>query len=244
MAVRLVCGRGAVGQATPRSGFDSRDVIPSGARRAEDFLYAGSSALLLLGANLFPQYWLASFVALVPLLSRIIKAGAGRALRLGTYFGLSFFGVLLLDLCIISPVAGLFKIACGTALFGLFGWTVAWGRRRWGFNPLIVSLLWIGLELAVIKLGFATGLLAGAKAGHPAFHGMAALFGFLSISFLIVLLDSLIISAIDAVSTLAPARESVSLRGERKWDLLLPPGPVAFELFFVPDVRGPPCSID
>ena len=240
MALRFACGRGAVGKATPLSGFGSQGVAISGARRAEDFLFGGTSALLLLGANLFPGYGIASFAALIPLLYRVTRADPRRAARLGLYFGLSFFGVSLVDLCLVSPVVGLCKIACGTALFASFGWVVAWGRRRWGFNPLIVALLWIGLELAIIKLGFSAGLLAGARAGHPLFHGMAALFGFLSISFLIVLLDSLIISAIDAFSNLAPARGTIVFEGERMCDLLLTPGPAALQLCLVPENRGPP----
>ena len=50
---------------------------------AESFMFAGTSALLLLVANLFPHYWYVSFFALTPFLYRIIKASPGESLRLG-----------------------------------------------------------------------------------------------------------------------------------------------------------------
>ena len=134
----------------------------SGTSWAADFLVAGISALLLLCANLFPHGWFLSLFALIPLLSRIIRAHPRQALRLGLFFGISFFGVSLIDLCIVSPAVALAKLAGGTALFALFGWVVAWGRGRWGFNLLIIALLWVILDLGVIKLGFPRGLLAEA----------------------------------------------------------------------------------
>ncbi len=84
--------RGNAGQGTSRERFASGDenVDPSqlaetrratsrhdgqsGTSWAADFLVAGISALLLLCPNLFPHYWFLSFLALIPLLNRIIKA--------------------------------------------------------------------------------------------------------------------------------------------------------------------------
>jgi len=213
----------------------------SGTSWAADFLVAGISALLLLCANLFPHYWFLSLFALIPLLNRIIKAQPRQALRLGLFFGISFFGVSLIDLCIVSPTVALAKLAGGTALFALFGWAVAWGRRRWGFNPLIIALFWVVLDLGVIKLGFPRGLLAEGKASHPLFGGMVALFGFLSISFLIVLFNSLLIYALEAVITLASVQGIHFSQGQRKWDLFPSPEPIVFRLFLVPEGRAPPC---
>ena len=205
-----------------------------------DFLFAGASALLLLCANLFPDFWLVSSLALFPLLYRIIAAGPVRAMRLGFLFGLSFLGVSLSNLFPAAPLTSFFRICCGTTLFALFGWAVAWGRRRFGFNPLVIALLWIALELGVIRLGFSHGLLAEGRVTQPAFGGMAALFGFLSISFLIVFLNSILICAIETIASLAPVPVSVNSRGKNRWDLAFLPGPVAFRLFLVPESRGPP----
>ena len=240
MAVGHSFGRGEMGQAIPPTSRTLQGADEYSASWVGDFLFAGSSALLLLCANLFPDYWFFSFIALIPLFRRILMAEPDRALRLGFLFGLSFFGVSLINLCLVAPFAALVKIACGTALFAGFGWAVSWGRRRWGFNPLIVALLWIALELVIIRLGFSGGLLVGESAARPAFGGMATLFGFLSISFLIVLLNSIFIYALEAVATLVTAREIAIARGERKWDLLLTPGPITYQPYLIPLGRGPP----
>ncbi len=63
---------------------------------AESFIFAGSSAILLLIANLFSSCWYFSFFALAPFLYRIIKAAPIESLRLGSLLGLSFFGALWL----------------------------------------------------------------------------------------------------------------------------------------------------
>jgi hypothetical protein len=52
---------------------------------AGNFLFAGSSACLLVVANLFPHYWYLSFFALTPFLWRIIRLDALGALQLGLF---------------------------------------------------------------------------------------------------------------------------------------------------------------
>jgi hypothetical protein len=163
---------------------------------AESFLFAGSSALLLLIANLLPCYWYFSLFALVPFLYRIIKATPTESLRLGILFGVSFFTVSLTDSFSIFPVSSILKLLLGTWLFGVFGWSVGWARKRWGFYPSFVALLWIGLESGLMKLGFDGGIMGEIKFSNPVFHEMVGLFGFLIVSAIIVLLNSLLIAVI------------------------------------------------
>ena len=207
---------------------------------AESFIFAGSSALLLLVANLFPQYWYFSFFALTPFLYRIIKAAPGESLRLGFLFGLSFFGALAVNSLITSPLSSVLKLLSGTALFALFGWAVGWARQRWGFNPTNVALLWVGLEMGLVKLGFAGGLLVEAGFSHPFLHSLVGLFGFLAASAIIVLLNSLLVLAI--VKTLEktrPRRKTVA-EDERIWDLLFVRNLFTEKVYLVPEGRAPP----
>lgn len=171
------------------------------------------------------------------------------SLRLGFLFGLSFFAVSLVD----SPIAfshpSLFKLVSGTALFALFGWTVGWARHRWGFYPCIVALLWVGLEMGLVKLGmnqngsylgFVGGPLGKAEFSHPFFHSLVALFGFITVSAVIVLLNSLL--ALVIVRTLEvtkPKRKTVQ-EDERVLDLPSIPGLLAQKIYLVPEGRAPP----
>ena len=215
---------------------------------AESFIFAGSSALLLLIANLFPHWWYFSFFALTPVLYRIIKASPGESLRLGFLLGLSFFGASSVNSLTISPLSSVLKLLSGTALFALFGWSVGWARERWGFYPSIVAVLWVGLEMGLVKLGFAGGLvvnevnllLGEAGFSQPFLHSLVGLFGFLTISAIIVLLNSLLVLVI--IKTLGVTRPSgKTVQGnERTWDFFFNHNFFAEEVYLVQQSRAPP----
>jgi hypothetical protein len=221
---------------------------------AESFIFAGSSAFLLHVANLFPEYWYVSFFALTPFLFRIIKASPRESLHLGFLFGLSFFAVLAIDYQTNSPLPSLLKLLSGTGLFALFGWTVGWASRRWrnwGFNPFIIALLWVGLEIGLLKLGF-IGVLLGeavrqppvwAEFSHPFFGGMVALFGFLTVSAIIVLLNSLLVLVILKTLAIKRPRGKTVQEDERTWGVLSTLGFSPKKIYLVPQGRAPPCII-
>ncbi len=206
----------------------------------ESFIFAGATAWLLLVARLFPGYWYLSSVALLPFLARAYRASAREALRLGFLLGFTFFLASGLNALLLTPFSSIAKIFAGAALFALFGGAVGWTRQRWGFNPIIVALLWVAFELSLTKLGFVSSLLGEAQFSGPFFHGLAALFGFLIISFIVVLVNSLIVAAIDKVISLAKTRKLVRSESERTWGLYAPNRVFAQKLYLVPEGRGPP----
>ena len=207
---------------------------------ARSFIFAGGSALLLLVAKLFPDYWYFSFFALTPFLYRIIKATPGESSRLGFLFGLAFFGASATGWLGISPFVAVVRLLCGTALFALFGWTVGWARERWGFNPSMVAVLWVGLEMGLAKLGFASGIFGEMGLAHPFLHGLAGLLGLLATSAVIVLLNSLLVLAI--VKTIQAARTGVktAIEDVRTWDLLFAFNFSTQKAYLVPEGRAPP----
>jgi len=164
---------------------------------AYNFLFAGTSALLLLVSNLFPAYWYLSFIALLPFLYKAIHARPKAAARLGFLFGLSFFAVSFAGAMLFEPVSALLRIAAGVALFTFFGWATSKAKEKWGFNPILVALFWVVLELITVKLGFAKGIFSEAGLSGGFFYQTAVLFGFLSLSFVIVLFNTLLILAVE-----------------------------------------------
>ena len=179
--------------------------------RGENFLFAGSSAFLLLVANLFPHYWSLSFFALTPFLWRLIRVDALGALQLGFLFGFSFFSIYKLPGFLTAPVLTLLTVALGSVLFAIFAWAVARAKEKLGFNPVFVALLWVLFELALLKILITT---AGENLQvHPTgfFHGLSVLFGFLAVTFLIVLVNSILVFAIEKIVSLAKARGAGSL---------------------------------
>lgn len=213
---------------------------------AKNFLCAGSSAFLLLAANLFLHCWYFSFFALIPFLYRTLRVDAKNSFFLGLFFGLSFFSVLKLDGFLIAPVSTALTISFGTALFAVFGWGVACAKEKFGFNPLFVALFWILFELVLVKVTH-TDLNAGANLQvrpFGFFHGLSVLFGFLAVSFVIVLVNSLLVFVIDKTISLAKARGQGVWENGSVWDLTSIPGLLAQKVYFIPSVRSPPvCSI-
>jgi len=103
-----VGGQSAVQEDSARSA--KRLLTVFAGKGAANFLFAGSSAFLLLCANLFPDFWYLSFFALTPFLWRIVKVenpelcrrtDSKTAFQLGFLFGFSFFSYL-------SSIPGLF----------------------------------------------------------------------------------------------------------------------------------------
>jgi len=201
--------------------------------------------------NLFPEYWYVSFFALTPFLYRIIKATCGErsrtapseSLRLGFLFGLSFFAVSLVDSPMNYPFPPLLMLLSGTALFAFFGWIVGWARHRWGFNPSIVALLWVGLEIGLVKLGFVGGILGEAEFSHPFFGGLVALFGFLTVSAIIVLLNSLLVLLLLKTLEVTRPQGNTVQEDKRTWGVLSTPGFFPKKIYLVPQGRAPPFII-
>lgn len=252
MAVRpvLVCPKGGAarrwrgGQHLRKCGgslsYWQAPAVGTASANAVSFLYAGSSALLLLVANLFPAYWYLSFVALAPFLYKSSRSDQAEGLRLGFFLGLTFLTVSVIDAIPVAPLAALLKILLGTGLFTLFGWTVGFARRRFGFNPFIVALLWVAFEWGLVRLGFSNGLFSEAKFTPSFLHSIATVFGFLIVALIVVLVNSLLVAALEVAVSFARARGQVSTEGKNNWDLILSPGLVVQRLLLVAEGRGPP----
>lgn len=207
---------------------------------AEDFLYSGTSALFLLVANLFPGYWYFSFIALFPILWKVNRASAKEAFRLGFLLGLTFFTFWSLDAFFLAPVSTILKILGGTFLFAFWGWAVGLIKQYFGFNPIIISGLWVFFELALIKLGYTSGLLTHSTFSTPFILRLATLFGFGIISFIIVLLNSLLIKAIEYAAKTFKAQTVEFSISELTWNLAKTCHLFSQRFFFVPQLRGPP----
>jgi apolipoprotein N-acyltransferase len=207
---------------------------------AESFIFAGSSALLLLIANIFTQYWYFSFFALVPFLYRIIKASPSESLRLGFLLGISYFGALTGNLFITYPLDSALEILSGTLLFTLFGWSVGWARKRWGFNPSLIAVLWVGLEIGLVKLGFTQGFFGEQGVSHPFLHGLLGLFGFLAVSAIIVLLNSLLVLAVIKSLEVRRSGWTASVIKQISWGFPPPRNLFVEKAYIVPEGRAPP----
>lgn len=196
----------------------------------------------MLIAVFFPDYWYLSFIALIPFLGKIVNAAPRAAFRLGFFFGATFFSVSLAESFLSAPFLTLVQLAFGVTLFAVFGWGVGWIKERWGFNPLFIAALWVGFELALMKMGFARGLLDAPvlALASPFFHGLAILFGSLVISFVVVLFNSLLVLAVEKVLLLIKARPAVVPESDEIWSFSPGHSFLAQKVYLVPAGRAPP----
>jgi apolipoprotein N-acyltransferase len=210
---------------------------------AEDFIFAGTSAVLLLIANLFSSYWYFCFLALLPLIYRISRASLISSIRLGFLFGFSFSCILAINPLIISPLATALKIIPAVLVFTLFAGSVGWIRLRYGFNPVLVAVLWAGFEFGLVNLGFYEGLFGQAKFSLPVFSAISTIFGFIIISFIIVLANSLIILAIEKVVSFIKESDTTLRPEALDWYIGGPCRAPGENLYLIPESRAPPVTI-
>ena len=79
-------------------------------------------------------------------------------------------------------------------------------------------------------------MLAELDVGTGFLYRSSILFGFLAISFIIVLINAILVQALETVISLAKARGTVYPESERTWDPFLIPGLAAQRLPFVVDL--------
>ncbi len=212
-------------------------------RWAESFLFAGCSALLLLVARIFPHYWYFSLFALIPFLYKIIISTPGESLRLGFLLGLSLFGASLGHSLVAAPFTCLPTLIAGTALFSLFGWAAGWARKHWGFSPFVVSVLWVGLEMGLLRFGFVGGMLVESGTASQLLHSLVGLLGFIAASALIVLLNSFLILAVIKTLEMVSRRGKAVEENQSRRGAISAWSPFTEKVYLVPEDRAPPfCS--
>ena len=162
------------------------------------------------------------------------------SLRLGFLLGFSFFGACLGHSLVEAPLVHLPTLVVGTFLFSLFGWAVGWFRERWGFSASVAALLWVGLEMGLLRCGFAGGILVEPGFSDPFLHGLVGLLGFLAVSALIVVLDSFLILAVLKTLEMVGGRREAVEKDKGTGYIVRVRIPVTERVYLVPEGRAPP----
>lgn len=172
----------------------------------ESFLCAGSSALLLSLAHLHPGYWFVSLFALLPFLWRLNKTGLSGSLVLGMILAGSYACVVSTGEILLSPWSFLVRLLLLISVFSIFAVTVNGLRRRIGFNPIFVAALWLPFEYVLTRYSGLGSIFAFSDCNSGFLIAFGSLFGFLSVSFGIVLINSAILMLVEYVGEKVPAR--------------------------------------
>lgn len=138
--------------------------------------------------------WLA-FLAIIPLL-QIVRhfspiAGAG----LGALWGVGIASLLAMDdvsAAALSPGVIALLVSVPAGYVGLS----ALIKRRIGFNPFVLAVGWLLVEMALRPVGLPLGLVAGSLGGGALVSWVGGLLGYVFVAFLVIWASAAILSLI------------------------------------------------
>ncbi len=162
-------------------------------RFLEHFLWAGGSALLVSLARAYPDYWFISLFALTPFLWGVIRTSLPWAVVLGGMLAASYAAVAWPTELWFNPHVFVVKLTALSFVFGLYGLAVHRLKARIGFNAVFVAALWLPLEYVLGHQANLTSLFTFSGVHSAAISRMGSLFGLLMISFVIILVNAIIL---------------------------------------------------
>lgn len=162
-------------------------------RIALAFFSAGTSALLIAVAHLRPEYWFVSLFALVPFLWRAARAGLGEAVFLGAALATSYCLVTASVASWEAVRASLPKLLSLNLLFVLYSVAVNRMACHVGFNAVFVAVFWLPIEWSFNRFAQVGNVFGFAGTSSELVTRISSVFGALMLSFLVVLINSLIV---------------------------------------------------
>jgi len=180
----------------------------------------GGSALLVgLAAGASGWAW-AGWFALAPLLLIVARSAPMRGALIGAWWGL----IAGLGAAIVGETGSILTALAPAGVVALFGGTAAFISKRLGVRPLLIALLWIGVELSLSAAGWQRGLLAATQSNDTPIGWLNSIFGWAIVAFLIAWFNAQLVVAIDSMVRLA--RRAPSLNAEAPPRIRLPIEPL------------------
>ncbi len=194
----------------------------------------GAAYLMALAIGSPERPWL-GWLTLLPLFVAIRACRPLNALLSGGLWGLSLylFSVTTVDSGV-SP--GVFSLALFTAIPAIYAYLGSRLTRWVGFNPFVLGVAWMGVELAFAPLGLRHGLLAGAQGDTTLMHWIGGALGYVLVAFVVALVSASLVSALGAVHLRFP-RPLRLTRSDDGGGRLVPQTFSCFPLFAIPPSR-------
>ncbi len=171
----------------------------------EEFIWSGTSAFLISLAHCHPNLWPVSLVALVPFLWRVSIGTLASGVRLGILLAVSIFFVSCPPGILVSLIA-LRNAITLTALCAGFGLVASRVARHVGPNAVLLAILWLPIEYLFGGAGVFTHILSAPPQDAAAITRIAALFGTLLVSFLVVFINALVLTVVSRLVHSRPMR--------------------------------------
>lgn len=162
-------------------------------RFLEDFVCAGTSALLISTAHLHPHSWPVSLFALIPFLWRAARVSLLEAAVTATVLGTSYCFLTIGFSSVPASDRILIELLIPNALFVSYGIAVNRIAKHVGFNAMFIAVVWLPLEYGLSHHAHLKGVFDFCGTDSSILPRIVSLFGTLMVAFLAVLVNSLIL---------------------------------------------------
>ncbi|MDH3892407.1 MAG: hypothetical protein OEV49_15140 [candidate division Zixibacteria bacterium] len=206
-------------------------------------LCAASSALMLYIAHNHPEFWYLSLIAFVPFLWRLLQVGLWDAVCLAS---------TLASLFVLATNAFALLDAFGSVCFELVTYNIAFvafalginrAKTKLGFDPLMIALLWFPIEYVLIIYADVGSVFSVPDAGLGAAVSFCTLFGFALGSFVVVLVNALILWLAECIARKASADCRASSRETQTFYVQTNFVTLHCNLYYLLGPRAPPVVI-
>lgn len=212
-------------------------------RLSVHFICAGTSALILSIAHIYPEFWFISLFALVPLLWRLKRTTIAGSIALGVILAGCYAFVTSIGEALISPGGFILKLIYLCLVFSIFSICVNLARKYIGFNPIFIAALWLPLEYILTHYIGLEHIFTFSLADSSITIRFTSLFGCLIVSSGIVLINSLILVLIEHISHEAASKTGFKFAEEKKHYLVFEEiVPIKRWYYFI-DPRAPPIRV-
>lgn len=166
-----------------------------------------SALLVAVAAGSTACSWLAWF-GLLPLFLAIRVLGPAASAIAGAFWGICFyFFSVAFPVYVISPTLQFFALlTIIPALYACFGALLT----QWvGFNPLLLGIGWVLVEVAIEPLGLQQGLLAGTQSQSPILCWISRLLGYAFVAFLVAYINASLLVMLSIARLRVPQQRSL-----------------------------------
>ncbi len=207
----------------------------------QNLVWAGSSGIILAFVHAHPELWFISFFALVPFLRRLFHVGPRGSVELGVIMATTYMFATGLGGLILDPKAFLLKLVTLNIAFAVFAYIINRVKRRLGFNPLLIALLWFPIAYVLLHFTKLGTVFFVSDSVSNLIVGFCSLFGILVGSLVVILGNSLILLFIKYVEQKAPARKE-SLKKDYEDETYYTSEDIVKERIwhYLPEPRSPP----
>ena len=138
-----------------------------------------------------------AWTSLIPLFFAIRLLRPSVALGCGILWGAGFFGFSTTAVPTEVPATWA-ALALLSLVPGIYAYLGAWLSRRLGFNPVVLGVAWMGVELAMQPLGLRAGLLGGVQEHATLLERVGSVLGYVLVAFFIALVNASLVSVLSA----------------------------------------------